>query len=222
MRDILPPSLVDLLRDRYLAGVADAEAAFDQHRGDEDSLTGALGQALAMREPIVFTGPDGAYSVRVSYRKLRGRGPGAPEKRLGADGIFQIEVANGNGDVVRSKGLPFQAKTNWRGKDSALLGQADIMEQVSPGGLVIDYSPAGYKACPAKAVVAAGGRRSNVDRYGVMRSLGQVLSRDFLECTIGTKGLYFDPAKELYGQIQEWDGLDLITTQITRVDRDVV
>lgn len=222
MRDILPPSLIEVLRDRYLAGVADAEASYDQHAADEDSLTGALGQALAMREPIILSGPDGAYAVRVSYRKLRGRGPGAPEKMFGSDGIFQIEVANEFGEVVRSKGLPFQAKTNWRGKNSALYEQAGIMEQMTPGGLVIDYTANGYKACTAKAVVAAGGRRSNVERYGAMRSLGQILSRDFLDCTIGTRGLYFDPERELYASLGEGSDLDVITTQITRVNRDEV
>ena len=222
MRDILPPSLVDLLRDRYLAGVADAEAAFNQHVADEDSLTGALGQALAMREPIIFNGPGGTYAVRVSYRKLRGRGPGALEKTLGSDGIFQIEVANDLGGVVRSKGLPFQAKTNWRGKNSALYEQAAVMEKMSPGGLVIDYTPNGYKACTAKAVVAANGRRSYVERYGAMRSLGQVLSRDFLDCTIGTPGLYFDPDRELYTQLRDGSDLDVITTQVTRMDRNAV
>ncbi len=222
MRDILPPSLIEILRDRYLAGVANAEAAYDQHEADEDSLTGALGQALAMREPIIFSGSDGTYAVRVSYRKLRGRGPGAPEKTLGSDGIFQIEVASESGQVIRSKGLPFQAKTNWRGKNSALYEQANAMEQASPGGLVIDYTPNGYKACTAKAVVAAGGRRSNVERYGAMRSLGQVLSRDFLDCTIGTRGLYFDPEREMYARLGDGSDLDVITTQVIRVRREAI
>ncbi|TKR34130.1 hypothetical protein FCE95_07655 [Luteimonas gilva] len=220
MQDILPPSLISMLRDRYLAGVADAEAFFDQNRGDEDSLTGALGQALAMREPILFTGPEGIYSVRVSYMKLRGRGPNAPEKRLGADGIFQIEVANNRGDVIRRKGLPFQAKTNWRGKSSTLLRQAELMEQMSPGGLVIDYSSNGYKACLANNVVVVGGHRSGVNHSGAMRPLGQVLSRDFLNCTIGTRDLYFDPEREIYSQFEGAGGLNLITTQVTKVGQD--
>lgn len=222
MRDILPPSLIDVLRDRYLAGVADAEASYDQHAADEDSITGALGQAIAMREPLIFSGPNGTYAVSVSYRKLRGRGPGAPEKRFGSDGIFQIQVTDEFGEVVRNKGLPFQAKTNWRGKNSALHEQAGVMEQATPGGLVIDYTANGYKACTAKAVVAAGGRRSNVERYGAMRPLGQVLSRDFLDCTIGTRGLFFDPDRELYPQLVEVSDLDVITTQITRFNRDAV
>jgi hypothetical protein len=222
MRDILPPSLIDLLRDRYLAGVADAEAAFDQHVADEDSLTGALGQALAMRESIIFNGPSGAYAVRVSYRKLRGRGPGAPEKKLGSDGIFQIEVANDLGEVVRSKGLPFQAKTSWRGTNTALYKQAGVMERMNPGGLVIDYTANGYKACTAKAVVEAKGHRATVEKYGAMRSLGQVLSRDFLECTIGTRGLYFDPDRELYARVADGPDLDVITTQITQLERNAV
>jgi hypothetical protein len=124
MRDLLPRKVYEALQDRYAAGVSNAEALFDQHAADEDSVTGGLGQALAAREPMYFSGPGGQYRVNVSYRKLRGRGDGAPERFLGADGIFQIEVLGGSGDRIRTKGLPFQAKKGWKGKDQALLNQA--------------------------------------------------------------------------------------------------
>lgn len=97
MRDILPETLIGMLRDRYLAGVADAEAKFRFGAGDEDSLTGALGQAISMAQPIQFSGNGESYVVQVFYYKLRGRGRGAPEKSYGADGIFQIEVIDGAG-----------------------------------------------------------------------------------------------------------------------------
>jgi hypothetical protein len=219
MRDILPVDLIELLRDRYLAGVADAEAAFGQHFADEDSLTGALGQALAMRKPLLFDGPNDRYAVTIQYQKLRGRGPGAPEKQFGSDGVFQISVTDSDGNVIRRKGLPFQAKTNWRGKNGALYDQAIQMEEHTPGGLAIDYSPNGYKACRAKAVIDAQGRREHADRNGAMRPLGQVLGDDFLECTIGTIGLYYDPEREIYASR---DDIELITTKIIKLGRDAV
>lgn len=60
MRELLPTIVLDSLRDRYLAGVADAEAFFDLHRADEDSVTGALGQSIAMHHPVAFTTPEGS------------------------------------------------------------------------------------------------------------------------------------------------------------------
>lgn len=219
MRDILPQKLIDILHDRYVAGVAEAEFAFNQHVADEDSLTGALGQAIAIREPFIFDGSAGTYAVAISYQKLRGRGPGAPEKKLGSDGIFQISVTDSDGRIIRRKGLPFQAKTNWRGTNKALYNQARRMEENTPGGLVIDYSLTGYKTCRAEAVVAAKGRRRSVDAEGAMRPLGQMLGHDFLECTIGTIGLYYDRQQEVYVSPVH---IDVITTDISKLGKGAV
>ena len=112
MRDLLPPKLADFLRDRYIAGVARAEASFDENSADEDAVTGALGQSIAMPEALAFTSPEGTYQIRITYRKVRGRGPLAPEKRYGSDGIFQIAVTDTLERIVRRKGLPFQSKVN--------------------------------------------------------------------------------------------------------------
>ena len=47
-----PPSLPDIvrefIRDRYLAGVSEAQAQYDNAMGDEDSLTGALGALISV------------------------------------------------------------------------------------------------------------------------------------------------------------------------------
>jgi hypothetical protein len=215
MRDLLPSRVFEALQDRYLAGVASAEAHYDQHSADEDSVTGALGEALAAREPMVFRGPAGQYTVNVTYRKVRGRGRGAPEKIFGADGIFQIEIADASGRQIRAKGLPFQAKKGWKGKDRQLLDQAKRMELHVPGGVIIDYSNEGYRACSAQAAVAANGSRPQVDRFGVMKRLGQVLSTDFLECTIGKVGLFYDNGSERFGAFPDSEQpLEVITTTI--------
>src|SRR5690349_7745275 len=110
MRDLLPQQLMDVLRDRYIAGVATAEAHFVERSADEDSVTGALGQALAMSEPLIFSDQSSDFSIQISYRKVRGRGLNAPERLYGSDGIFQIAVTTEEGVVVRLKGLPFQSK----------------------------------------------------------------------------------------------------------------
>ena len=113
---LLPDGLKAVIRDRYLAGVSDAQAKYPFSAADEDSLTGALGNSISMPHEMLFGDGQNQYSYQMSYRKIRGRGPRAPEKQLGADGIFRIEVTDERGR--QTKGLPFQAK-----KDGAKLIQ---------------------------------------------------------------------------------------------------
>jgi hypothetical protein len=193
MRDILPEGVLNAIRDRYLAGVADAEAKFRFSRGSEDSLTGALGSAISMAAPVVVgTGSD-AYQYQVYYQRVRGQGPHAPERSYGADGIFQIDVRNREGKVTRRKGLPFQAKVG-RSSPKRLLSQAQSMIHTAGQGLIVKYSSTGYKAISADVVVEHRGRMRSI--RPAERSLGQVLGNEFLDCTAGVQGLYYNPDTE--------------------------
>lgn len=212
MRDILPQEVIRALRDRYITAVSDAEDTYDMHCSDEDSLTGALGQSLAMPRNQVFTVGHRTYSIGIGYTKLRGRGKNAPEKKYGSDGIFQIEVKDERGVVIRAKGLPFQSKKNWTGTNRKLASQAADMERHTPGGIVVDFNRRGYMACPAQAVLRVEGERRVLTEEGQLRGLGQVLGTDFLNCTIGTLGLYFDPEREVY--VGQGQGLHLLTTNV--------
>ncbi|WP_316233796.1 hypothetical protein [Bradyrhizobium sp. SZCCHNPS2010] len=192
----LPDGLKRIIRDRYLAGIADAEAKYQLNAADEDALTGSLGSNMSMAHPMTYSDGRRQFEYQVSYRKIRGRGAGAPERHLGADGIFQIEVKDETG--AKRKGLPFQSKKGWRGKDSNLLGQTINMIETAGGGIVIDYRPGRYTACLAHDVVQHQGNRRLVDAAGKAQSLGQLLGNDFLDCTIGQLGLYFDPETETW------------------------
>lgn len=215
MRDLLPPDVLTILSDRYVAGVANAEAGFDMHRADEDAVTGALGQSLATLHPLTVAGLGMEYSITISYRKIRGRGKGAPEKRYGADGLFQLSVHHRGGRLLRVKGLPFQSKTMWRGVNKSLYGQVQTMQEMLRSGVVVDFSPTGYKACTIQAAIAARGSRPTLDRFGLMRPLGQILGHDFLNCTVGSVGLHFDPNSEVFMRdIPEYKERHLITTEI--------
>ena len=198
VRDILPDLLVNLIRDRYLAGVADAQVKFPYSEGDEDSLTGALGQAISTAGPLTVTVGRDRYTYNVSYRKLRGRGSGAPEKKLGADGIFQIDVTNSDGAPLVRKGLPFQAKKRWSRRDKKLVEQARKMLDSAGDGLIIDFSPLGFSACSAADAIQSEGRISTVKASGRLRDLGHVFADDFLECSIGVGGLYYDPIRQIF------------------------
>lgn len=98
-----------VLADHYRVSIAAAVRGYADSAADEDAVTGALGQALRGEGTIRLDGKVVRWTTR--YRKLRGRGRGAPEKMLGADGIFEVELEDDEG--VRSrKSLPFQAKNN--------------------------------------------------------------------------------------------------------------
>lgn len=216
MQDIIPISVIDIIRGHYALGVANAEAFYEQSSADEDSVTGALGQALARAEPIRFQKGFEEYQISISYKKVRGRGRGAPERLYGIDGIFQISVTSKDGGNALIKGLPFQSKKGWSGKDKNLLSQVDRMESEAPGGIVIDFGPDGYKACSAKDVIAAQGSRTIANRHNSVRSLEQILAHDFLNCHIGRRGMFYDASNE---RLSSWplnqdSPVHMITTEV--------
>jgi hypothetical protein len=178
------------------------------NEADEDCLTGALGQALATPKGLSFSSGNKNALVKISHTKLRGRGKGAPEKIFGSDGVFQIEVLDNCGRPLFSKGLPFQSKKNWTRKLSSLGDQAIQMEQHTPGGIVIDFSEIGYSACSAKIAASQGGSRRNIS----MSNLGDLLATDFLNCKIGTIGLFFDTQKEKY--LNRKSDFHIISTEV--------
>jgi hypothetical protein len=198
MRDILPNGLIDIIRDRYLAGVSDAQEKFYFSKGDEDALTGALGHAISMARPMTYSGEGRSYRFQISYQKIRGRGPGAPEHALGADGIFEIEVFDENGRPLRQKGLPFQSMKTWNKTIGELRRQAHDIIQTAGQGLVVDFSPGKYTACPAATVFDFHSSKAKLKSSGEFRDLGHILADQFLECRIGQFGLHYDPDDEIY------------------------
>jgi hypothetical protein len=85
----LPPIVLNLIRDRYLAGVATAQAQYQNAAGDEDSLSGALGALISTSEPVHFLfGSSLDIEVQIDFRKLRGRGQNAPRRGSGRTESF--------------------------------------------------------------------------------------------------------------------------------------
>ena len=214
MRDILPDFVINQIRDRYLAGVADAEAKYKYNSADEDALTGALGGALSTSQPFTLIYEGRIYQVGIEVYKTRGRGAGAPEKTDGNDGIFQIEVRE-NGRPLRRKGLPFQAKNQWKGSNSTLVSQCKKMRDKFQAGIAVNYHPENYSACNIDNVIGAGGKKKELKAEGAIHPLGQVLGNDFLECRVGRVGLYYDPNVQDYltEDLPTW----LLTTRIDSI-----
>lgn len=219
MKNIIPDYILKFLSNRYIAGVARAEFGYRYSKSDEDSLTGALGQELFDNWKI--SGTDGhVYQVSIYYIKMRGRGKGAPEKKIGADGIFQIEVTDINGKIIKRKGLLFQAKNKWKTTNKDLLRQAKLLLHLQKDSLVIDYAPEGYKGCLVEDVVKAGADKRKLKNTKLL-PLGLLLGQDFLFCNIGTADLYYDVDKEkLYEtwKEQELDVGHIISTHIHQKD----
>ena len=131
-----------------------------------------------------------------TYRKARGRGPNAPEKTIGADGIFQIEVTDENGKLLRQKGLLLQAKTASKsGSSRKLRDQLELLERYRRAAIIIDYSHHGYSATPIEQLVHEH-QLTNRHRLRISRPLADVLASDFLYCRIGQQGLSYDSQLE--------------------------
>jgi hypothetical protein len=222
MEDLLPTEVIREVRDHFLAGVTDAELGFRYGEADEDSLTGALGQSLLMppRELLI---PTGRFVWETHSFKVRGRGSGAPERALGIDGVFELEVVDLVRHIGRRKGLLFQAKKNWKGTDSDLLGQVALMAQLERDSIVIDYRKDGYSAVDARDVIEAGANRKAISSDKSLR-LAEVLGEQFLKCTRGVVDMRYDdltkklvvPASAFQGQVSSAMAEHVIITTIQR------
>jgi hypothetical protein len=191
VQDLLPKSVLDSIREAYLRGISAAERGYIFGQEDEDVLTGALGQALLSEDRAVVENRE-VYVWRITYNKFRGRGKNAAEKILGADGIFQIDVRDAEGQILRRKGLLFQAKKGWQGKDAKLASQASLLAWPPGVAVVINYTPNGYKACLANIVNDAEGDRCKIAPEA-MKSLTTTLGEDSLLCRVGLQGLFYNP-----------------------------
>ena len=219
VRDILPESVLKAIRLRYRAGVYEAEHAHQDAAANEDALTGALGALIRAQGAVFVDVGDGRmFRVEMRYSHVRGHGPGAPEKKYGTDGIFQIAVVDDrDGRRIVTKGLPFQAKSKWSKRD--VLRQAQAMDSGVAPGIVVEYLPGHYSACLTRDVLAHGGSKRAIVRSGSMHALGELLAGDFLDCTVGTRGLFYDGEHEVFATAPS--DLHIMTTEVLRM-RDVI
>lgn len=187
---LLTKRFLKLIRDRIKAGVTDAEAKFRFNQDEEDALTGALAQSIAEAEPLHYEGPEGQFEFRIESHKLRGRGYGAPEKRLGADGILQISVSK-NGKPVFVKGLPFQAKKFGGFANAAVKKQARDLYTTSESGIIVRYSDKGYTSTDVRHLLEDA-ESGAVPLKPPVEKLATMFGDRFLDCKIGRRGLTYD------------------------------
>jgi hypothetical protein len=164
------------------------EEGFDQAENDEDTITGDFLSSLRTN----WKSGDGAWRWRVTYKKFKGRGRGAEEKELGADGIVQVEFDDRHRGRVVNKGLFFQAKKVGNRGRQELLEQVRKMERLVPSGCaVFEYGPAEYRAFDGSHVIEHDGRLRSIQTE-TNNQIGDYLADRFLPCETGVRGCFFE------------------------------
>lgn len=193
MRELIPSPVFDSI-SRHLRHVGEvAVLGWESNKDEEDSLTGDLGRLLITRRNIIIRVNGQTWRWCIGYKKFRGRGANAFEKKAGADGIIQVEATLR--DVTLFKGVLFQAKKVDRFRNADLKGQVEAIEGIAPGGsAVIVYGPTGYVAIkgteylhPEEGLVGPVIKK--------MRPLPSFLD-EFLECKNGLRGMYYEARRK--------------------------
>lgn len=199
------------IKDHFENEIHSAVQSYRFNDADEDSLTGALGQALSTPAKVVTKAAKILYSFTVESHKILGKGPGAPEKRTGADGIFQVRLWEGE-KLLFDKGLPFQAKKTSHYRQSAVMEQAELMYKTSNSGLVLRFGSEGYDAADVRQMLDTKEDEVLQTTKGFVQ-LHEALGEWFLKCHIGRMGLSFD-RKEPDPNVDGAKGFWVIDTSI--------
>jgi hypothetical protein len=207
MTDLVPEEVLSALKDHLRQGCAEGEAGWEAGQDEEDTLTGDLCGALRKAWQSLWTESTGIWRWRITYKKFRGRGSGAAESILGADGIVQLEVEDLTDGRTINKGLLFQAKKDGARDLKRLRKQVEKMECIAKGGsAVFEYGPNGYRGVDSSVVL-----RTNAsvlkNEHGEMKRLGKYLSDRFLVCDVGLRGLFFDAVRRVLFVPNEINGV---------------
>ncbi len=214
MLDVIPAVVVAKIMEHLRAGCERAEHGWTAGSEEEDTLTGDLGGSLRSGWSETMVDNYERWRWKLTYKKFRGRGAGATEKIIGADGIFQIEVEDRVTGRNFNKGLLFQAKKVEAKDRRQLLSQAHKMEALVPrGSAVFEYGPRGYHAADASKVIAAKGRLT-ADDQRQPEQLGDYLAERFVPCEIGIKGLFYDAVRGTLVVPNETNGVIQFRSQL--------
>jgi hypothetical protein len=193
--DIIPRPVLERIQGHLRERAEVGERGWEAGAEEEDTLTGDFCGSLRTAWTEVATA-DGTWHWRIEYKKFRGRGTGALEKQLGADGIFQIEAHSASGEIV-AKGVLFQAKKTRGRSRSDLREQVRKMEEFAPGSsAVFEFGPDGYKAAPGSIVL----REIQREPKRIPRAeepIGDYLAGRFVPCESGLRGMYYDAVRKI-------------------------
>jgi hypothetical protein len=196
LRDVIPQPVFDVIRNHLRSVGNSAQSAWPAANAEEDTLTGDFCGRLATGPREIPIDGTELWQWSVRYKKFRGRGRNAFERRSGADGIIVIEVTpTANGETLY-KSLLFQAMKGDLRLDADLIQQVRKMEGIAHGSSVVfEYREDGYRAVPGTFFLERkSDRRTSVKRNE--HPLGSFLGDEFLPCNSGVRGMYFDAVRE--------------------------
>jgi hypothetical protein len=163
---------------------------FESAGEDEDVVTGDFG-GLIRRGPVRVTVDSkeggGVWKWAITYKKIRGRGAGATEKYVGADGVWEFVLDHGGREAQRKSAL-FQAKMAGDGGPK-LFAQSIALSTWREAAFVIEYAPDSVFGLYLDDVVAARGKALAMT---ARIPFVDFLLDHFIACKVGDRDLYYD------------------------------
>lgn len=186
----IPKKVLDAIQAHLADAIQKSVKGFWSANEDEDTMTGHLGACLKTGTHTVEVDDaqiNGTWRWFIDYAKFRGRGKGATENRIGADGIIELSLSWAG--RTETKAILFQSKLDWK-TDDALVKQAVLLSTWREASIVINYREKGFEALSIDSVLQSRGSRANAKD---VLPLQEALNAYFLQCKIGNTDLSYDP-----------------------------
>jgi len=212
----IPDEVKEKIREHLSARYPYALEGFQSASEEEDALTGDFGSSLRTNNQKVFVKNNqqelpGEWTWGITYKKLRGRGPDSSEKRVGADGVFELMVRNGI--RVETKSMLFQSKIYWQ-NDPNLFKQAIKLSTWREAAFLLNFTPSAIEAIDLDNTIMSRGKRQDETKS---TNIDQFIGNDFLNCRVGDADLYYDAVK----RILRWKSSDgsIVSTKFSIPNR---
>jgi len=184
MENIVPKIVLDEIKSHIRDRAEIGENGWEHSNEDEDTITGDfLGQLRTGWNKSKWN-----WKWRIIYKKFRGRGFGAYEKQIGADGIITVEIEDEVNNSKRLKSVIFQAKKECNENIPEQLKK--MKETAQNGNMVIVYTDDGYYGIKGEEYQNSKNLENNAKR------IGNYLGEDFIDCKIGLWEMDYDANKK--------------------------
>jgi hypothetical protein len=191
----IPEAVKTSIKNHIVTAVNRAKEAFPSAYEDEDVFTGVLFGLLKIGPQRVIVQNDeinGTWSWEIDFKKFGGRGKGATESILGADGVFELHLQNANSQVTeKRKSLLFQSKLDWTTKDLKLYQQCARMLAWREASIVINYTYENLETFYIDSILKNLGQKPEKNL-----PLEELLGSEFINCKIGDSDLFYDAIKK--------------------------
>jgi hypothetical protein len=181
----IPESVKKSIQSHIRKAIAKARHLHKSGQEEEDALTGHLGAFLTTQRTRRVRVDGRTWTWSIGYSKLRGRGPGATEKVIGADGIIEFSIRDIEQNFIKS--ALFQAKRDNQSLQR-LFAQTIALSPFREAAFIIHYGNQSY--------TAADWGKAFKQSLGLPRPdevpLDEFLTDSFIGCAIGDSELHYD------------------------------